>query len=172
MSLAYNGSTAVRHEASNSRIVALFINLMRCNPAAVSWIAADNRLRYLPALSFFLIIAQSLRAKRANTLVVKTLNHPQGPYTMPQGVIVQDLRVLSLSCRFQHRQRRAVRAHTQSKYCLLRRRLFRLHVRIAAGRAGRGDDLEPTASGWRHLHLRIYARRGTNDPLRLREPFA
>lgn len=35
-----------------------------------------------------------------------------------------------------------------------------MHVRIAAGHAGRGDDLEPAASRRGHLHLRIYARWG------------
>src|SRR6266852_6265154 len=56
ISLADNGSTAVRHEASNSRIVSMSISPIRCSPAAVSWIAADKRLRYLPALFFRLII--------------------------------------------------------------------------------------------------------------------
>jgi hypothetical protein len=88
---------------------------------------------------------------------------------MPQGVIVQDLRVLSLSCRFQHRQRRAVRAIPTRNIACCEGRLFRLHVLIAAGHAGRGEDLEPTASGWGHLHLQIYARRRTNHSVGLRE---
>jgi hypothetical protein len=86
---------------------------------------------------------------------------------MPQGVIVQDLRVLSLPAQ----AGRAVRYPIENIACC-EGRLFGLYVRIAAGRAGRGEDLEPTAAGWGHLHLRIYARRGTNDPLRLREPVA
>src|SRR5258708_18196775 len=60
ISLADNGSTRVRHEVSNSRMVALSSNPMRCSPAAVSWIAADKRLRYLPALFFVLVIAHHL----------------------------------------------------------------------------------------------------------------
>jgi hypothetical protein len=51
--LADSSSTAVRHEASNSRIDSLSISPTRCSPAAVSWIAADRRPRYLPALFFF-----------------------------------------------------------------------------------------------------------------------
>jgi hypothetical protein len=58
---------------------------------------------------------------------------------MPQGVIVQDLRVLSLPARAE----KGCPSHSQSKYCLLRRSLFRLHVRIAAGRPSRGE--QPTA---------------------------
>src|SRR5579871_4982908 len=58
--LADNGSTAVKQEASNARIVALSMSPMRCNPAAVSWIAADKRLRCLPALAFFRTIAHHL----------------------------------------------------------------------------------------------------------------
>src|SRR5712671_2855168 len=60
ISFADNGSTAVRQEASNARMVALSIRPMRYSPAAVSWMAADKRLRYLAALAFFLIIARYL----------------------------------------------------------------------------------------------------------------
>ena len=59
ISLADNGSTAVRHEASNSRIAALSISPMRCSPAAISWIAVDRRLRYLPILLFVFLLIQS-----------------------------------------------------------------------------------------------------------------
>src|SRR5258708_34752574 len=41
-------------------MVALSIRPMRCRPAAVSWMAADKRLRYLVELAFFLIIAPYL----------------------------------------------------------------------------------------------------------------
>ena len=142
---------------------------MRCNPAAVSWIAADNRLRYLPALSLFLIIAQSLRAKRANTLVVKNLKHPPGTYTMPQGVIASRFKgpvaVLSLPAQAEK--------GCVSPYPL--EILLAAKEVISAARSDRrracraGEDLEPTASGWGHLHLRIYARRRTNHSVGLRE---
>src|SRR5258708_13595557 len=55
ISLADNGSTDVRHDASNSRIVSLPTSPMRYSPAAVSWIAADRPLRSLPAALFLLI---------------------------------------------------------------------------------------------------------------------
>ena len=73
------------------------------------------------------------------------------------------------TCRYASGASQSARKNTHSKYCLLRRRLFRLHVRIAAGRAGRGEDLEPTASGWGQLYLRIYAGRRTNHSVGLRE---
>src|ERR1700730_362695 len=60
ISLADNGSTAVRHEASNSRRVALSMSPMRYNPAAVSWIASDKRLRYFTVVPFLLAIARNL----------------------------------------------------------------------------------------------------------------
>src|SRR5262245_42339865 len=50
----------VRHDKSNSRIVALSINPMRCNPAAVSWIASASLLRYFFALAVFFAIAMQL----------------------------------------------------------------------------------------------------------------
>src|SRR5712671_4377540 len=77
ISFADNGSTVVRQEASNARMVALSIRPMRCNPAAVSWMAADKRLRYLVELAFFLIIARylpqfHLRQRGCNLLVAVT----------------------------------------------------------------------------------------------------
>src|SRR6202048_1123257 len=110
---------------------------------------------------------RSLRAKRANTLVVKTLKQPPGAYTMPQGVIVQDLRVLSLPAQ----AGRAVRYPIENIACC-EGRLFGLYVRIAAGRGGGGGGPVPAPGGGGPPHLRIYARGGTNDPLRLREPVA
>src|SRR5216684_4210287 len=65
------------HTLADARAVALSIRPMRCNPAAVSWMAADKRLRYLVELAFFLIIARylpqfHLRQRGCNLLVAVT----------------------------------------------------------------------------------------------------
>src|SRR3984893_10581349 len=84
ISLADNGSTAVRHEASNSRIVSLSINPMRCSPAAVSWMAAERRQRYWPALLFLVVIAKYLLQLRLLHRR-RDLLHPSGACKRPRS---------------------------------------------------------------------------------------
>jgi hypothetical protein len=73
-SLGRRGSNAVRHEASNSRIVSLSIGPMRCKPAAVPWIAAERRLRYLPASIF----SRSSQAKILKHFSARLICHTPG----------------------------------------------------------------------------------------------
>src|SRR6266478_4336736 len=66
MSRAESGATDVRQEASNSRIVALSRRPIRWSPEAVSWMAAERRLRGLGALLLVLVIAYYLRQLRVD----------------------------------------------------------------------------------------------------------
>src|ERR1700704_1480218 len=68
ISRAESRATDVRQEVSNSRIVALSKRPIRWSPEAVSWMAAERRLRGLATLLLLLllVIARYLRQLRVD----------------------------------------------------------------------------------------------------------
>src|SRR5712692_3849203 len=81
ISLGESTATAVKQDASNSRIVALSRSPTRCRPAAVSWMASDNRLRNFFGLVFLLLtmiveLPQFIRVQKPVDLAIAQIHIP------------------------------------------------------------------------------------------------